>query len=171
MTSILPPWAGRLVRPAACVLAALAVTPILLAADVPAGGGTKGKKKKPPVDVPIRAIDPAAAAQVSFSKQVMPLLTAKCLDCHDPKENDGEYQVTSHALVMKGGETGAAVVPGKPDESLMVQYLRGQTTPQMPKGEQPITVDELHLIRSWIAAGAKDDTGAAGAGPATKPAK
>ena len=47
------------------------------------------------------------------------------------------------------------IVPGKPDASLLVQYLRGLKKPQMPAGGAPLSVDELHLIREWIAAARK----------------
>src|SRR5205085_10538036 len=49
-------------------------------------------------------------------------------------------------------------VPGKPDESPLVAYVRGLRTPQMPKGNPPLSEQELHLIRLWILAGAQDDS-------------
>ena len=60
---------------------------------------------------------------------------------------------------MKGGKkAGPAIVPGKPDESPLVQYLRGLRKPQMPKGNPALSEEEVHLIRQWIFAGARDDS-------------
>src|SRR6185503_18391804 len=58
-----------------------------------------------------------------------------------------------------GKKAGPGIVPGKPDESSLVQYIRGLAdAPQMPKGSDALSEDELHRIRLWIAAGAKDDS-------------
>jgi hypothetical protein len=70
----------------------------------------------------------------------------------------GGLETGSVAALSKGGKHGPAVVAGKPDASLLVQYLRGLKTPQMPQGGTPLSVDELHRVRLWIAAGARDDT-------------
>ena len=56
-----------------------------------------------------------------------------------------------HALA--GGESGAAIVPGKPDESLLIQYISGDK-PEMPKNASPLKPDEVLAIRHWIEAGA-----------------
>jgi WD40 repeat protein len=58
---------------------------------------------------------------------------------------------------MKGGEGGAAVEPGKPDESSLVEQISGNP-PAMPKNAPPLSHKEIELIKRWIAEGAKDDT-------------
>jgi len=75
--------------------------------------------------------------------------------------------MTSVAKTIAGGEKYApAVIPGQPDESPLTKYCRGALLPQMPEDDMPLTKEEIHLIRMWIAAGAVDDTGAAEPTPA-----
>lgn len=100
------------------------------------------------------------AKEVSYYKQVRPILQAHCQGCHQPAKASGEYVMTSFDKLLAGGESGsAAIEPGKPDES----YLVEQITPSdgesaMPKGKKPLADSEIALITAWIAQGAKDDT-------------
>jgi Protein of unknown function (DUF1553)/Protein of unknown function (DUF1549)/Planctomycete cytochrome C len=115
--------------------------------------------KKKVVEIKIRDIDAAAAAKVSYTRDIKPLIVNYCLDCHSSDDHKGDLDATSIAnLLKKGKKAGPAVVPGKPDESAMVQYIRGLREPQMPKGNPTLSEDELNLIRMWILAGAKDDS-------------
>ena len=110
-------------------------------------------------EIAVREIEPAAAAQVSFAGQIKPILTDNCLDCHSAEEHKGGLDASTVATLLKGGKkAGPAVVPGKPDESALVQFIRGLREPQMPKGNPPLSEEDLHLIREWIFAGAKDDS-------------
>ncbi len=122
-----------------------------------------------PVDpelVPIREIVMSEAEGVSFKNDIWPIIEKRCLDCHDGPEGDGAYDVTTVATMSKAGEKGGpGIVPGQPDESSIVKYIRGELKPRMPKKKPPMPEEELHLIRLWIAAGAKDDS----ASPATLP--
>lgn len=112
----------------------------------------------------LRPIDLEAAKKISFAKDVAPILKERCEECHNPDKMRGDFDTTSIAAMREGGKKGGpGIVPGKPDESSLVKYIRGELQPQMPKGEDPLTDDELHVIRQWIAAGAIDDT--AGAPP------
>ena len=124
-------------------------------------GGARGAEPvgHPKVEIPVREIDPGAAAQVSYARQVRPILANNCADCHSAEDHKGGLDAGSVASLMKGGKkAGPAIVPSKPDESPVVQYLRGLREPQMPKGNPALSEDELHLIRQWIFAGARDDS-------------
>jgi mono/diheme cytochrome c family protein len=117
------------------------------------------QKKHPITEIKIRKLDAAAAAKISYAQRIKPLLDETCDECHSADEHKGGFQITSVAALIKGGKKASpAIIPGKPDESPLVQYLRGQREPQMPKGNPAITEDELHLVRLWILAGAKDDS-------------
>jgi len=101
------------------------------------------------------------AGDVGFFKDVLPILRAKnCTGCHQPAKRGGEYVMTEFAGLLKGGESGeAAVVPGKPEKS----YLIEQITPEngkasMPKDAPPLSDMQIATIRKWIEQGAKDDT-------------
>ena len=64
--------------------------------------------------------------KVSYHKQIRPLFQANCQGCHQPAKPLGDYVMTSFDKLVAGGEIGdAAIVPGKPDES----YLLDQITP------------------------------------------
>src|SRR5688572_13219012 len=85
--------------------------------------------------------EPAAAtetpAAVSYYRDVRPILQANCQGCHQPAKAGGSLEMTAHASLLAAGESGSlAIVPGKPDES----YLIEQITPAdgeaaMPQGK------------------------------------
>src|ERR1017187_1179644 len=111
------------------------------------------------VEIQVREIEPASAAQVSYVRQVKPIFAINCLDCHSEEDHKGGLDASSVSSLMKGGKkAGAAIVAGKPDQSPLVQYLRGLREPQMPKGNPALSEEELHLIRQWIFAGTRDDS-------------
>src|SRR5882724_9635750 len=116
------------------------------------------------VEIKIRPIDPQEAAKVSWVKDIQPLLQARCSECHSSDERKNEFEITSvETLRTKGRKDGPGVLPGRPDESAIILRTRGQTMPQMPRDRPALSEDELHLLRMWIAAGAKDDSGGAAA--------
>ena len=55
--------------------------------------------------------------------------------------------------MLKGGETGPAVVPGKPEDSVLLEMISGGK-PEMPRKEKPLSTQEVASIRTWIAEGA-----------------
>ncbi len=97
---------------------------------------------------------------VSYAKQIKPLLDEKCADCHKDDTIKGGFDIATIAAMTKGGKKGGAgIIAGKPDESSLVQYIEGTKKPRMPKGDDPMAEGEIALIRAWIAAGAIDDSG------------
>jgi len=102
--------------------------------------------------------EPNADQPVSYYKQVWPIIQRHCQGCHQPARADGEFIITSYASFQKGGDMGEGFVPGKPDESLVIDYLTGKESPRMPKGKDPLSDKQIDLFRRWIAEGAKDDT-------------
>jgi WD40 repeat protein/mono/diheme cytochrome c family protein len=110
----------------------------------------------------LAAAEPAAAeADVSFFKQVLPIFRQKnCTGCHQPAKQGGEYVMTEFAALLKGGESGsAAIVPGHPDKSyLLEQIIPAGGKAEMPKDEPPLSETEIATIRKWIEQGAHDDT-------------
>jgi len=123
------------------------------------GCGAAEEKARKVVEIKVRTIDPAEAAKVSYARQIKPILVDNCLECHSTEDHKGGLDVTSVANLIKGGKkTTPAITPGKPDDSALVEHLRGLREPQMPKGNPVLSEDELHLIRLWIFAGAKDDS-------------
>lgn len=134
--------------------AALALAP-LIGIGYSAPEPPRGAASAAPIT--IRPLDPVEARSVSYSRQIHPLLANKCVDCHSGKDAAAKLDLSSYAAMVKGGKHGPPLLPGKPDESELVAYVRGLKQPRMPLNRDPLTVDEVHLLREWIAAGAKND--------------
>jgi WD40 repeat protein len=103
----------------------------------------------------------AAQAEVSYYKDIRPLFAQHCQGCHQPAKAQGGFIMTSHDQLLKAGESEKpAVVPGKPDDSHIVQQItpKGEKRPAMPREKDPLSEREVDLIKKWIAQGAKDDT-------------
>ncbi len=101
-----------------------------------------------------RAADPAAEEAEFFEKEVRPLLVARCQKCHGagPKLKGG-LNLTGRAPLFKGGDSGPAVVPGKPQESLLVKAVRyADGDVKMPPDGKLPDADVARLER-WVAAG------------------
>ena len=90
------------------------------------------------------------AAATYFESQVRPLLAKRCYECHaQAKELKGGLQLDSRALALKGGETGPAVVPGKPKASLLVDAINYGDIVQMPP-KSKLPKDEIAVLTKWI---------------------
>jgi hypothetical protein len=112
------------------------------------------------------------AADVEFfEKQVRPLLVARCHECHAGDKHKGNLRLDAREAVLQGGDTGAAIVPGKPDESLLVDAIRyGETYQMPPKGRLPD--EEIAVLEDWVRRGApwpaqQAPSSASAAGPST----
>ena len=103
-----------------------------------------------------------SAKAVSYSKDVEPIFRQNCFGCHQGAKQLGSYVMTDFESLLKGGETEmAAVVPGKPGESFLVEQISGtkQHRAEMPKAPlEPLNQVDVKTIRDWIAQGAKDDS-------------
>jgi len=109
------------------------------------------------------------AVVVSFKEDVFPLVQKHCLSCHAQKEeNMSELSMDDYAMMMEGGKHGAPVVPGKPEESVMVKKLLenppfGQRMPlnsrkKVKEGKAKwLTEEEVQTIATWVEQGAKDN--------------
>jgi WD40 repeat protein len=116
--------------------------------------------KKPAVQ-PIKVITLDRKAPVVYEKDIEPIFVNKCSFCHSGNVKEGKLDVSSYDALMKGGKHGKPVVPGKPAESLLVKSASKTERPFMPpKSEEPLTPEELALIKLWIDQGAKPPTGA-----------
>lgn len=103
-------------------------------------------------------LDAAAAADVSYRHDVVPVLKRHCWGCHSGSDPRGGLSMDSAAELAKGGDSGPAWTAGQPDESLLVQMLIGAREPSMPKDKPRLPAAKIHLLRQWILAGARDDS-------------
>lgn len=110
--------------------------------------------------VPLFADDTASTGKVSFHQQVRPILQAQCAGCHHPRNPEGSYVVTEFAQLLKGGESeSAAIVPGQPDKSYLVELITPHgNEAEMPKAKTPLSQEQISLIRTWIQQGAVNDS-------------
>ena len=89
------------------------------------------------------------AATPTFQHDVLPLFEKRCAGCHGAKPSAG-LDVRDLASVMKGGASGKAIEPGKPESSLLWTKIDSGA---MPMGGAPLTADEKNLVRTWIEQG------------------
>ena len=89
-----------------------------------------------------------------FRERVAPIFEIRCIHCHEGTKPKGGLSLVSAESLQAGGESGPVVMAGKPDESLLLEYISGNE-PQMPKGEKPLSAAEVATIRKWIAGGAE----------------
>lgn len=87
-----------------------------------------------------------------FETKIRPLLSTHCFKCHGKDKNKGGFRMVSHGSLLKGGESGAAVVPGKPDESLLIEAVRYESLEMPPSGRLPDA--DIRLLESWVRSGA-----------------
>src|SRR5260221_136168 len=79
---------------------------------------------------PPAPVSPDAAER--FEKEVRPILVEKCRSCHGDGKASGGLRLTSRDHLLKGGNGGPAVVPGKPDLSLLIKAIEYQGKLKMP---------------------------------------
>jgi hypothetical protein len=91
--------------------------------------------------------------QVKFFEQhVRPLLVDKCFKCHSAEKQSGDLRLDSRGHLLAGGESGPAVVPGTPGESLLVEAVRYESFEMPPDGK--LTDEQIGVLERWISLGA-----------------
>jgi hypothetical protein len=96
-----------------------------------------------------------AAPRVDYEREVKPLLTAKCGACHANGTRLGDLEVGTRAALLKGGQSGPAIVPGNSEKSLMIQLVSGaQPARIMPAKGPRLTAKEIATLKAWINQGA-----------------
>jgi cytochrome c553 len=89
-----------------------------------------------------------------FEKKVRPVLVERCHKCHSGEDIQGGLRLESGESVSRGGESGVVVMPGKPDESLLLQAVRHQNGLKMPPDGR-LTEAQIADLAAWIKAGAR----------------
>ncbi|HWB54772.1 MAG TPA: DUF1549 domain-containing protein, partial [Tepidisphaeraceae bacterium] len=94
----------------------------------------------------------AAADLEFFEKQIRPLLAQHCYECHGEKKSKGGLRLDVAAGWQRGGDSGPAVVAGKPDESLLIAAVRREGLEMPPTGKLPDNA--IRVLEEWVARGA-----------------
>ena len=92
-----------------------------------------------------------ADAAALWSGKVQPIFDANCVKCHGLIQQKNGLELDSLESVLKGGDDGVVVVPGKPEKSRLYQYLAQDSDPHMPPKKQ-LTDAQRESVREWIAA-------------------
>ena len=111
-------------------------------------------------DLPrLEGMEATGKETVSFSNDLAPVLVKHCIGCHGlGRRPSGRLNLNTFAGLLRGGESGAPVVPGKPADSLLVKKLKGTGGGQrMPARADPLADDLIAMIEKWIEEGVKFD--------------
>ncbi|WP_210420958.1 PSD1 and planctomycete cytochrome C domain-containing protein [Lacipirellula limnantheis] len=113
---------------------------------------------------------PFSSEQIEFFEaKIRPLLVTHCQECHGPDLQEANLRLDSRAALLSGGDTGAAIEPGQPEASLLIDAVRYGDVYQMPPTEQ-LAAGDVALLEEWVRIGAPWSPGAEGAVAEAKPA-
>ena len=100
----------------------------------------------------VHAADKPQPAARDFDKDVLPVLQTHCFKCHGANEQQAELDLRNRAALLRGGESGPAIVPGSAETSLLWIKIAAD---KMPPGKAKLTAAEKEVIRAWLESGAK----------------
>src|SRR5262245_55480985 len=89
-----------------------------------------------------------------FGQHIRPILEQQCRACHAGATKKSGLDVTTREKLLRGGDHGPGLVPGKPEESLLYLYIKGERQPSMPFGGKKLSEEQIAHIAEWIRAGA-----------------
>ena len=102
---------------------------------------------------------PRAAAderETLFESKIRPVLVGTCFRCHGDSKTSGELRVDSLKGLLQGGESGPAIVPGKPEVSLLIRAIQRQAdvSAMPPEKVNALRPDQVADFVSWVKGGA-----------------
>jgi hypothetical protein len=89
-----------------------------------------------------------------FETRIRPVLIEKCFKCHGSEKASSDFRVDSRQALLKGGELGAAVVPGKLEDSLLLHAIDPANEDLQMPPDDPLPVNVVADFRKWIQEGA-----------------
>jgi mono/diheme cytochrome c family protein len=99
----------------------------------------------------VQTLPPPAAGPVVFSRDIKPIFDSSCIKCHGRGRSKGGFQLDTRDTVLKGGDSGPAVLKGKSEDSLLIELVSGANPENvMPKKGSRLTPEEVGLLRAWI---------------------
>ncbi|MCA9041033.1 MAG: PSD1 domain-containing protein, partial [Planctomycetaceae bacterium] len=105
---------------------------------------------------PASSEEPTQESVVDYERDIAPIFAEHCLDCHGPDLQESEFRVDRRAWLLRGGNSGEpALIPGKPEESHLLQLVQSTNEDeQMPPGGPALSKEQIALISAWIKTGA-----------------
>jgi hypothetical protein len=133
-------------------------------AAAPATGPDTGTSGKPAPGGSGKAARPAGnedGASGPFAREIAPILVGNCIGCHNAKAGArrNNFNLTTFAGLMKGGDSGPPIVPGDPAGSLLIHRVTGDGVRKMPPNQRDLAEATIARLASWIQGGAKLDEG------------
>ncbi len=114
----------------------------------------------------IAKLPPPADHTIDFTKEIKPILETGCVKCHGRGKAKGDFSVENRDKLLKGGESGPAIVPGKSAESHLIELVSGLDPDNvMPKKGSKLKPEQVGLLRAWIDQGAPWDANVSFAKP------
>ncbi|MSU59212.1 MAG: DUF1549 domain-containing protein [Pedosphaera sp.] len=104
----------------------------------------------------LRAGESPSVGKVDFAKDIQPVLAKNCFECHGPEKAKSGLRLDLKADALKGGDTGPLLVAGNSAKSLLIQVVEGTHADiaRMPKKKDPLSSEQIALLRKWVDAGA-----------------
>jgi uncharacterized membrane protein len=99
-------------------------------------------------------VSTSSTSDVSFSKQILPILQESCVSCHGGEKTSKGLDLKTFASVMKGSQNGAVIIAGDAARSNLLKSVQAG---KMPKRGNKLTADQIQLFVDWVNAGAKDN--------------
>ncbi len=99
-----------------------------------------------------------SAQPIDFESQIQPILEENCSDCHGEDKVRSNFRVDQRPLMLKGGDSGLkGIVPGHPEKSFLMEVIQEPADPayRMPPKGDPLSSEQIELLRQWIAEGAQ----------------
>lgn len=112
--------------------------------------------------VALLAVAGCTPSGVSYSKDVQPILSKYCFECHAPGKEGfvaSGLDTTSYQSLMKGGKFGPLVKPGDPLSSSLNMLVEGRAHPsiRMPHGREKLPDKSIEILKVWVNEGAKNN--------------
>src|SRR5262245_44859059 len=97
------------------------------------------------------AVDsPQAALEARFESAVRPIFVEQCQKCHGPTKQNGGLRFDRRESFLKGGDSGPAIVPGKPDESLLIKAIRRHPDVSAMPPTKPLPAASVNALEEWV---------------------
>ncbi|HMC12610.1 MAG TPA: c-type cytochrome domain-containing protein, partial [Pirellulaceae bacterium] len=96
----------------------------------------------------------SSAGEIDFEKQVAPILVQNCLKCHNGTKSRAGLNLASRETALKGSDAGEVIVPGQPQQSLLLKRAEDGSMPPEADGRR-LTAEEVEVLTAWVKGGAK----------------
>ena len=100
-----------------------------------------------------------------FENRIRPVLAQHCQECHGVKKQESGLRLDAREFILKGGDSGPAMVLGKPDESLLIEAVRHESFEMPPAPADPLDEGDIGALTRWVKMGAPWPQGDMPTGP------